>query len=178
MKIDYVLLIFSLIAYINSGAVLKAKIETEVKKKSLATTDEISVTISNSGDEQVTAGTVTGFSLVCSSPAKTVQLSCPNTAAAIAAKANDVDGTATVKCKPAAAEDTEGTYVLTAAANAAVNSVAVTVDTANSKNVILSATAESNTQNQTQTQTPSGSSDSGNYHKMPLVLFTIIALLF
>lgn len=175
MKIDYVLLIFSLIAYINSGAVLKAKIETEVKKKSLATTDEISVTISNSGDEQVTAGTVTGFSLVCSSPAKTVQLSCPNTAGAIAAKDNNnVEGTATVKCKPAAAEDTEGTYVLTAAANAAVNSVAVTVDTANSKNVILSATAESNTQN----QTPSGSTDSGNYHKMSLVLYTIITLLF
>lgn len=175
MKIDYVLLIFSLIAYINSGAVLKAKIETEVKKKSLATTDEISVTISNSGDEQVTTGTVTGFSLVCSSPAKTVQLECPNTAAAIAAKSGDVEGKTTVKCKPAAAEDTEGTYVLTAT-NAEVNSVAVTVDTANSKNVILSATAESNTQ--TQTQTPSGSTDSGNYHKMSFVLYTIIALLF
>lgn len=173
MKIDYVLLIFSLIASINSVAELKAKIETEVKKKSLAKTDEISVTISNSGDAPVTAGTVTGFSLVCSSPAKTVQLECPDTTAAIAAKANNVDGTVTVKCKPAAAEDTEGTYVLTAT-NAEVNSVAVTVDTANSKNVILSATAESNTQ----TQTPSGSTDSGNYHKMSFVLYTIIALLF
>ena len=175
MKIDYVLLIFSLIASINSVAELKAKIATEVKKKSLAKTDEISVTISNSGDAPVTAGTVTGFSLVCSSPAKTVQLGCANTAGAIAAKANNVDGTATVICKPAAAEDTEGTYVLTAT-NAAVGNVAVTVDTANSKNVVLSATAESNTQ--TQTQTPSGSTDSGNYHKMSFVLYTIIALLF
>ena len=145
-----------------------------MKKKSLATTDEISVTISNSGNEAVTAGAVTGFSLVCSSPAKTVELECPDTTAAIAAKANDVDGTATVKCKPTAAEDTEGTYVLTAAGNAAVNSVTVTVDTANSKNVVLSATAESNTQ----TQTPSGSTDSGNYHKISFVLYTIIALLF
>lgn len=176
MKIDYVLLIFSLIASINSLAELKAKIETEVKKKSLAKTDEISVTISNSGDAPVTAGTVTGFSLVCSSPAKTVQLECPDTTATIAAKSGDVEGKTTVKCKPAAAEDTEGTYVLTAAGNAAVNSVTVTVDTANSKNVILSATAESNTQNQT--QTPSGSTDSGNYHKMSFVLYTIIALLF
>ena len=175
MKIDYVLLIFSLIACINSEPApsLKAKIATEVKKKSLAKTDEISVTISNSGDEQVTAGTVTGFSLVCSSPAKTVQLSCPNTAGAIAAKdSNNVEGTATVKCKPAAAEDTEGTYVLTAAANAAVNNVAVTVDTANSKNVVISKTAES------ENQSPTGTTDSGNYHKMSFVLYTIIALLF
>ena len=175
MKIDYILLIFSLIASINSLAELKAKIETEVKKKSLAKTDEISVTITNSGDAEVTTGTVTGFSLVCSSPSKTVQLECPNTAAAIAAKTASADGTATVKCKPAAAEDTEGTYVLTAT-DAKVNGVAVTVDTANSKNVILSATAESNTQ--TQTQTPSGSTDSGNYHKMSFVLYTIITLLF
>lgn len=174
MKIDYVLLIFSLIAYINSEApLLKAKIATEVKKKSLATTDEISVTISNSGDAPAPAGTVTGFSLVCSSPAKTVQLSCPNTADAIAAKTAGTDGTATVKCKPAAAEDTEGTYVLTAS-SAKVGLVEVTVDTDNSKNVVLSATAESNTQ----TQTPSGSTDSGNYHKMSFVLYTIIALLF
>lgn len=172
MKIDYVLLIFSLIACINSEATLKAKIETEVKKKSLATTDEISVTISNSGDADAPAGTVTGFSLVCSSPAKTVELECPSTTAAIAKKANDVDGTATVKCKPAAAEDTEGTYVLTAT-SAKVGSVDVTVDSA-SKNVVLSATAESNTQ----TQTTSGSTDSGNYHKMSFVLYTIIALLF
>ena len=172
MKIDYVLLIFSLIACINSQAALKAKIETEVKKKSLATTDEISVTISNSGDTAAPAGTVTGFSLVCSSPAKTVQLVCPDTTAEIAAKTAGADGTATVKCKPAAAEDTEGTYVLTAT-NAKVGEVAVTVDE-NSKNVVLSATAESNTQ----TQTPSGSTDSGNYHKMSLVLYTIIALLF
>ena len=177
MKIDYLLLIFSLIACINSQAApsLKAKIATEVKKKSLAKTDEISVTISNSGDAVAPKGKVTGFSLVCKSPSKTVQLECADTTDAIAAKNNDnVDGTATVKCTPAAAEDTEGTYVLTAAGNAAVNSVTVTVDTANSKNVILSATAESNTQ----TQTPSGSTDSGNYHKMSLVLYTIIALLF
>lgn len=171
MKINYVLLIFSLIACINSQAVLKAKIATEVKKKSLATTDEISVTISNSGNAEAPVGTVTGFSLVCSSPAKTVQLTCPNTAAAIAAKANDVDGTATVKCKPAAAEDTEGTYVLTAT-SATVGSVAVTVDTAASKNVVISKTAES------ENQSPTGTTDSGNYHKMSFVLYTIIALLF
>ena len=175
MKIDYLLLIFSLIACINSQAApsLKAKIATEVKKKSLAKTDEISVTISNSGDAVAPKGKVTGFSLVCKSPSKTVQLECADTTDAIAAKNNDnVDGTATVKCTPAAAEDTEGTYVLTAT-EAKVGDVAVTVDAA-SKNVILSATAESNTQ----TQTPSGSTDSGNYHKMSLVLYTIIALLF
>ena len=173
MKIDYVLLIFSLIAYINSQAApsLKAKIATEVKKKSLAKTDEISVTITNSGDADAVAGTVTGFSLVCSSPAKTVQLTCPNTAAAIAAKANDVDGTATVKCKPAAAEDTEGTYVLTAT-SAKVGEVDVTVDAAASKNVVISKTAES------ENQSPTGTTDSGNYHKMSFVLYTIIALLF
>lgn len=174
MKIDYVLLIFSLIAYINSQAApsLKAKIATEVKKKSLATTDEISVTITNSGDADAAAGTVTGFSLVCSSPSKTVQLTCPDTTAAIAKKNNDnVDGTATVKCKPAAAEDTEGTYVLTAT-SAKVGSVAVTVDTAASKNVVISKTAES------ENQSPTGTTDSGNYHKMSFVLYTIIALLF
>lgn len=173
MKIDYVLLIFSLIAYINSDPApsLKAKIATEVKKKSLATTDEISVTITNSGDADAAAGTVTGFSLVCSSPSKTVQLTCPDTTAAIAAKANNVDGTATVKCKPAAAEDTEGTYVLTAT-SAKVGSVAVTVDTAASKNVVISKTAES------ENQSPTGTTDSGNYHKMSFVLYTIIALLF
>lgn len=175
MKIDYVLLIFSLIACINSEATLKAKIATEVKKKSLAKTDEISVTISNSGDAAAPKGKVTGFSLVCKSPSKTVQLECADTTDAIAAKNDDnVDGTATVKCTPAAAEDSEGTYVLTAT-EAKVGDVAVTVDDA-SKNVVLSATAESNTQ--TQTQTPSGSTDSGNYHKMSLVLYTIIALLF
>lgn len=174
MKIDYVLLIFSLIAYINSepAPLLKAKIETEVKKKSLAKTDEISVIISNSGDAAAPAGEVAGFSLVCKSPSKTVELECPATTGAIAAKTDGVDGTATVKCTPAEAEDTEGTYVLTAT-EATVGDVEVTVD-ANSKNVVLSATAESNTQ----TQTPSGSTDSGNYHKISFVLYTIIALLF
>lgn len=171
MKIDYVLLIFSLIACINSEAPsLKAKIATEVKKKSLATTDEISVTITNSGDADAAAGTVTGFSLVCSSPSKTVQLTCPDTTAAIAKKTNNVDGTATVKCKPAAAEDTEGTYVLTAT-SAKVGTVEVTVDAA-SKNVVISKTAES------ENQSPTGTTDSGNYHKMSFVLYTIIALLF
>ena len=175
MKIDYLLLIFSLIACINSQAApsLKAKIATEVKKKSLAKTDEISVTISNSGDAVAPKGKVTGFSLVCKSPSKTVQLECADTTAEIAAKTAGADGTATVICKPAAAEDTEGTYVLTAT-EATVGEVGVTVDTDNSKNVVLSASAESNTQ----TQTPSGSTDSGNYHKMSLVLYTIIALLF
>ncbi len=171
MKIDYVLLIFSLIACINSEAPsLKAKIATEVKKKSLAKTDEISVTISNSGDAAAPKGKVTGFSLVCKSPSKTVQLECADTTDAIAAKNNNVDGTATVKCTPAAAEDTEGTYVLTAT-EAKVGDVAVTVDDA-SKNVVISKTAES------ENQSPTGTTDSGNYHKMSFVLYTIIALLF
>ena len=180
MKFFFSILILSIITYTNEEAPeLKALIETAATKTGFATTDEINVKISNSGDAAATAGAVTGLSLVSSS--KTVALTCAATTDPIVAST----GTATVVCKPGAAESTAGEYALTAS-SATVGSVALTVD-ANSKSITISASAKSdadadaadatNTTNATNTTTTNNNTEAGNYLKITFILLAI-ALLF
>jgi hypothetical protein len=169
MKFFVSILILSIITYANTAATLKALIETAATKTAFATTDEISVKISNTGNEDAPAGNVTGLSLVASSVSKTVALTCAATTANITA----TTGTATVVCKPAAAESTAGEYVLTAS-TAKVGDVALTVDTENTKSITISASANTNT---TTTTTTNNNTEAGNYQKISFILFAI-ALLF
>lgn len=178
MKFFFSILILSIITYANTAATLTALIETAATKTAFATTDEINVKISNSGDEDAPAGAVTGLSLVSSS--KTVALTCAATTDPIVAST----GTATVVCKPGAAESTAGEYALTAS-SATVGSVALTVD-ANSKTITISASADAdadadanNTTNTTNTTTTNNNNntEAGNYQKISFILF-VFALLF
>ena len=180
MKFFFSILILSIITYANTAATLTALIETAATKTAFATTDEINVKISNSGDENAPAGAVSGLSLVSSS--KTVALTCAATTDPIVAST----GTATVVCKPGAAESTAGEYALTAS-SATVGSVALTVD-ANSKTITISASADAdadadadanNTTNTTNTTTTNNNNntEAGNYQKISFILF-VFALLF
>ena len=176
MKFFFSILILSIITYANTAATLTALIETAATKTAFATTDEINVKISNSGDADAAAGDVTGLSLVSSS--KTVALTCAATTDPIVAST----GTATVVCKPGAAESTALT-----ASSATVGSVALTVD-ANSKTITISASADAdadadadanNTTNTTNTTTTNNNNntEAGNYQKISFILF-VFALLF
>ena len=181
MKFFISILILSIITFTNEAApVLKALIETAATKTGFATTDEINVKISNSGDASATAGAVSGLSLVAASVSKTVALTCATPSGDIAATES-----ATVVCKPGVAESTAGVYVLTAN-SAKVGSVDLTVDTDNSKSITISASAKSdadadaadatNTTNTTTTNN-NNNTEAGNYLKISFILLAI-ALLF
>ena len=60
MKIIYIILIISLISFSNCATT--ANIASDLKKKSLAKTDSITVTITN-GESDAITGAVTGLSL-------------------------------------------------------------------------------------------------------------------
>ena len=182
MKFFFSILILSIITYTNEEAPeLKALIETAATKTAFATTDEINVKITNTGDATAAAGAVSGLSLVAASVSKTVALTCDATKNTLAT----TNGAETVVCKPAASESTAGVYVLTAS-SATVGSVALTVD-ANSKSITISASAKSdadadaadatNTTNATNTTTTNNNTEAGNYLKISFILFAI-ALLF
>ena len=183
MKFFISILILSIITYTNeTGPELKALIETAATKTAFATTDQINVKISNSGDAEAAAGAVSGLSLVAASVSKTVALTCANPSGNIAATQS-----ATVVCTPAKAESTAGVYVLTAS-SAKVGSVDLTVDT-NSKSITISASANvdvdadadaanaTNTTNTTNTTTTNNNTETGNYLKISFILLAI-ALLF
>ena len=186
MKFFISILILSIITYTNEEAPeLKALIETAATKTAFATTDEINVKITNTGDATATAGAVSGLSLVAASVSKTVALTCATPSGDIAATES-----ATVVCKPGVAESTAGVYVLTAN-SAKVGSVDLTVDTDNSKSITISASAKSdadadadaanatNSTNTTNTTTTNNNNntEAGNYLKISFILLAI-ALLF
>ena len=81
MKFVFSILILSIITYTYTAATLKAIIETEGTKTAFATTEEISVKISNWEDAPAPAAAVNGLSLVATSVSKTVALTCAATKA-------------------------------------------------------------------------------------------------
>ena len=104
-------------------------IKKTLNKTSIAKTESIEVTVTKNTD--ALSGAVSGLSLVNGSK-KTVELVCDNVSTAIAANAN----AGTINCKPKEDISTAGTYVLTAAADAAVGDKVITVD-ANSAKVTI-----------------------------------------
>ena len=123
MKTIYIILIISLISCSNCAS-CKGKIAADLTKKSLATTDSITITITNGNDSDDAAlsGAVSGLSLHPSSGAD-VALTCTN----LTEIAKGASGTVT--CTPASALTTAGTFTLVAS-SATVGSVGLTVDAA------------------------------------------------
>ena len=123
MKTIYIILIISLISFSNSAS-CKGKIAADLTKKSLATTDSITITITNgnTADDNALSGAVSGLSLHPSSGTD-VALTC----AALTQIAKGASGTVT--CTPATALTTAGTFTLVAS-SATVGSVGLTVDAA------------------------------------------------
>ena len=124
MKTIYIILIISLISFSNCTASCVGKIAADLTKKSLATTDSITITITNgnTADDNALSGAVSGLSLHPSSGTD-VALTC----AALTEIAKGASGTVT--CTPASALTTAGTFTL-AASSATVGSVGLTVDAA------------------------------------------------
>ena len=118
MKIIYIILIISLISFSNCDTT--AKIASDLKKKSLATTDSITVTITN-GESAAITGAVTGLSLTPES-GDDVDLECGT----LASTAKDASGTVT--CSPKTAISTAGKYSLKATTAKVGNDVTLTVD--------------------------------------------------
>ena len=118
MKIIYIILIISLISFSNCDAT--AKIASDLKKKSLATTDSITVTITN-GESAAITGAVTGLSLTPES-GDDVALECGT----LASTAKDASNTVT--CSPKTAISTAGKYSLKATTAKVGNDVTLTVD--------------------------------------------------
>jgi hypothetical protein len=118
MKIIYIILIISLISFSNCDTT--AKIASDLKKKSLATTDSITVTITN-GESAAITGAVTGLSLTPES-GDDVALECGT----LASTAKDASGTVT--CSPKTAISTAGKYSLKATTAKVGNDVTLTVD--------------------------------------------------
>ena len=118
MKIIYIILIISLISFSNCATT--AKIASDLKKKSLATTDSITVTITN-GESDAITGAVTGLSLTPES-GDDVALECGT----LASTAKDASGTVT--CSPKKAISTAGKYSLKATEAKVGTSVTLTVD--------------------------------------------------
>ena len=124
MKTIYIILIISLISFSNCAASCVGKIAADLTKKSLATTDSITITITNgnTADDNALSGAVSGLSLHPSSGTD-VALTC----AALSQIAKGASGTVT--CTPASALTTAGTFTLVAS-SATVGGVALTVDAA------------------------------------------------
>ena len=118
MKIIYIILIISLISFSNCATT--AKIASDLKKKSLAKTDSITVTITN-GESDAISGAVTGLSLA-PEEGEGVDLECGTLASTAKDNSN------TVTCTPAAAISTAGKYSLKATEAKVGTSVTLTVD--------------------------------------------------
>ena len=124
MKTIYIILIISLISFSNCAASCVGKIAADLTKKSLATTDSITITITNGDttDDNNLSGAVSGLSLHPSSGTD-VALTC----AALTEIAKGASGTVT--CAPATSLTTAGNFTLVAS-SATVGSVGLTVDAA------------------------------------------------
>ena len=134
MKTIYIILIISLISFSNCTASCKGKIAADLTKKSLATTDSITITITNGDttDDNNLSGAVSGLSLHPSSGTD-VALTCTN----LSQIGKGASGTVT--CTPATSLTTAGTFTLVASAEAKVGSkeVPLTVDAASSKTLTI-----------------------------------------
>ncbi len=137
----------------NNKGSCKGKIAADLTKKSLATTDSITVTITNGNTEADSklSGAVSGLSLHPSSGSD-VALTC----AELTEITKGASGTVT--CKPATALTTAGTFTLVAAADATVGSVGLTVDAA-SKTLTIDP-------NYTENSGDGDKKDSGSFNKL------------
>ncbi len=163
MKTIYIILIISLISFSNCQASCVGKIAADLTKKSLATTDSITVTITNgdTSDDGNLSGAVSGLSLHPSS-GEDVALTCTD----LSQIAKGASGTVT--CTPASALTTAGTFTLVAAASATVGAVdgsggvALTVDAA-SKTLTIDP-------NYTEGSGDGDKKDSGSFNKLSSLL--------
>ena len=130
-------------------------IKTEIKKNSIAKTDEIKLTVTKNTD--ALSGAVSGLSLV--NGEVKVELVCDAVTTAIAADAN----AGSITCKPKEEMKTAGNYVLTAT-GAKIGEKDITVDS-NSAKVIIS--SEENEDDK----------DSSSFTKLS-ILILLISLLF
>ena len=160
MKIIYIILIISLISFSNCDAT--AKIASDLKKKSLATTDSITVTITNGGTDAIT-GAVTGLSLTPES-GDGVDLECGS----LASTAKDASNTVT--CSPKTAISTAGKYSLKATTAKVAGTVTLTVDEAASKTLTIDP-------NYTEESGNTNKDGAGNFHKFSSFLLIGVGLL-
>lgn len=174
MKIYIPILLLSILSFAKSEGSL-ATIETAITKTSVAKDDEFTVKITNKEDAKIDSGaTVTGLSFV--SGANTFALTCNALAADLAAAAS-----VEVKCKAAAAQTNKGEYTLTAASDAKVGSIKLTVDAGSKK---LTIGEESKSGGDNGSGSGSGSGDGGDdddiskYQKVSYILFSLFAFLF
>ena len=130
-------------------------IKTEIKKNSIAKTDEIKLTVTKNTD--ALSGAVSGLSLV--NGEVKVELVCDEVTTAIAADAN----AGTITCKPKEEMKTVGNYVLTAT-GAKIGEKDITVDS-NSAKVVISSEEKENDK------------DSSSFIKLS-ILILLISLLF
>lgn len=130
-------------------------IKTEIKKNSIAKTDEIKLTVTKNTD--ALSGAVSGLSLV--NGEVKVELVCDEVTTAIAADAN----AGTITCKPKEEMKTAGNYVLTAT-GAKIGEKDITVDS-NSAKVVISSEEKENDK------------DSSSFIKLS-ILILLISLLF
>lgn len=166
MKTIYIILIISLISFSNCAS-CKGKIAADLTKKSLATTDSITITITNGNDSDDAAlsGAVSGLSLHPSS-GDNVALTCTN----LTEIAKGASGTVT--CAPATALTTAGTFTLVAS-SATVGAVsggaagtALTVD-ADSKTLTIDPTEDSgNSDKKDDSGDGDKKDDSGSFNKL------------
>ena len=159
MKIIYIILIISLISFSNCDTT--AKIASDLKKKSLATTDSITVTITN-GESAAITGAVTGLSLTPES-GDDVALECGT----LASTAKDASGTVT--CSPKTAISTAGKYSLKATTAKVGNDVTLTVDDG-SKTLTIDP-------NYTEESGNTNKDGAGNFHKFSSFLLIGAGLL-
>ena len=152
MKMIYLLGIILLgISY----CVNTVSIKTEIKKNSIAKTDEIKLTVTKNTD--ALSGAVSGLSLV--NGEVKVELVCDAVTTAIAADAN----AGSITCKPKEEMKTAGNYVLTAT-GAKIGEKDITVDS-NSAKVVISSEEKENDK------------DSSSFTKLS-ILILLISLLF
>ena len=130
-------------------------IKTEIKKNSIAKTDEIKLTVTKNTD--ALSGAVSGLSLV--NGEVKVELVCDEVTTAIAADAN----AGSITCKPKEEMKTAGNYVLTAT-GAKIGEKDITVDS-NSAKVVISSEEKENDK------------DSSSFIKLS-ILILLISLLF
>ena len=159
MKIIYIILIISLISFSNCATT--AKIASDLKKKSLAKTDSITVTITNGGTDAIT-GEVTGLSLA-PEEGEGVDLECGT----LASTAKDASGTVT--CSPKTAISTAGKYSLKATTAKVGNDVTLTVDDG-SKTLTIDP-------NYTEESGNTNKDGAGNFHKFSSFLLIGVGLL-
>ena len=171
MKIYIPILLLSILSFAKSDGSV-ATIETAITKTSVAKDDEFKVKIKNNENAKIDAdSTVTGLSFV--SGANTIALTCDKLAADLAAAAS-----VEVKCKAAAAQTNKGEYTLTAASDATVGSIKLTVD-AGSKKLTIGEESKSGGDNGSGSGSGDGDDDDiSNYQKVSYILFSLFAFLF